>query len=305
MFALAGVGLIILLLLLHMTVASGTLNGLIFFANLFYVHRDIFFPFRREISLFTVFMSWLNLDLGIPTCFYDGLDAYQYIWLQYAFPAYLFFLTAVIILSSKYSSRVGRVLGSNPVAVLATVILLSYNKILVVAVSALMFARLEYSEDHSQMVVWIIDGNISYFKSRAHVLLGTASIIVIVFLLLPYVLLLTFGYRLQAYSDRKGFLWFNKFTPLLDAYYAPYSSNARYWPGLLLILRMVLFLSYLAYSDNLMIIVSIIVATIIVSQSKVFKKTALNNLKVSFCLDLCVLRTYHVKLYGGNLLAVS
>ena len=174
LFGLAGIGLIVLLLLLHMTVASGTLSGLIFFANLFSVHRDIFFPFqtgRYEVSLFSVFLSWLNLDLGVPTCFYDGLDAYQYFWLQYAFPVYLLFLTVVIILSSKYSSRVGRVLGSNPIAVLATVILLSFNKILEVAVSTLTSATLEYSIDHAQEVVWIYDGNISYFKSWAHILL--------------------------------------------------------------------------------------------------------------------------------------
>ena len=303
-FGLAGVGLIVLLLLLHITVASGTVNGLIFYANLFHVHRDIFYPFRREMSPFTVFLSWLNLDLGIPTCFYNGLDAYQYIWLQYAFPAYLLLLTAVIILSSKHSSRVGKLLGTNPVAVLATVILLSYTKILEVAVSALTFATLEYSVDHTQMMVWIIDGNITYFKSWAHVLLGTASIFVIIFLLLPYVLLLTFGFRLQAYSDRKVFSWFNKFTPLLDAYYAPYNRNARYWPGLLLILRIILFISYLAYRDNLMIIVSIIV---IISQLKVYKKTALNFLEASFYINLCVLGagTYHVKLYSGNQLVLT
>ena len=310
LFGLAGIGLIVLLLLLHMTVASGTLSGLIFFANLFSVHRDIFFPFqtgRYEVSLFSVFLSWLNLDLGVPTCFYDGLDAYQYFWLQYAFPVYLLFLTVVIILSSKYSSRVGRVLGSNPIAVLATVILLSFNKILEVAVSALTSAMLEYSIDHAQEVVWTYDGNISYFKSWAHILLGTASIFVIIFLLLPYVLLLTFGYQLQAYSNHKGFHWFNKFTPLLDAYYAPYNRNARYWPGLLLILRIVLFISYLISYDNLMIIVSVVSATTIVSQLKVYNKTALNFLEASFNFNLCVLctGTYHVKVYGGEQLTLT
>ena len=70
--------LIALLLALHMTVAAGTLNGLILYANIVNVHRDIFFPPGQpgfRINPLSVFISWLNLDFGIPTCFYDGLDA--------------------------------------------------------------------------------------------------------------------------------------------------------------------------------------------------------------------------------------
>ena len=120
-------------------------------------------------------------------------------------------------------------------------------------------------------------------------------------------MLLTFGYQLQAYSNHKGFHWFNKFTPLLDAYYAPYNRNARYWPGLLLILRIVLFISYLISNDNLMIIVSVVFATTIVSQLKVYKKTALNFLEASFNFNLRVLctGTYHVKVYGGEQLTLT
>ena len=44
LFVVAGVALIALLLALHMTVAAGTLNGLILYANIVNVHRDIFPP---------------------------------------------------------------------------------------------------------------------------------------------------------------------------------------------------------------------------------------------------------------------
>ena len=39
-------------------------------------------------------------------------------------------IVGLIIITSNYSSRVGRVFGSNPVAVLATLFLLSYAKFL-------------------------------------------------------------------------------------------------------------------------------------------------------------------------------
>ena len=43
-FGVAGVALIVLLLALNMTVAAGTLNGLILYANILNVHRELFFP---------------------------------------------------------------------------------------------------------------------------------------------------------------------------------------------------------------------------------------------------------------------
>ena len=69
-FALAGVALVAIILLLHLTVDVGTINGLLFFANIIQANHQAFFP--RSINFFTVFISWLNLDLGIETCFYDS-----------------------------------------------------------------------------------------------------------------------------------------------------------------------------------------------------------------------------------------
>ena len=87
-FALAGVALVIFLFVLHLTVAAGTINGLIFYANIIQGNYQAFFP-QSTVNFFTVFIAWLNLDLGIETCFYDGMDVYTYSWLQFLFPFYL------------------------------------------------------------------------------------------------------------------------------------------------------------------------------------------------------------------------
>ena len=84
-FALAGILLVIFLLILKLTVAVGTINGLIFYANIVSVNRAQLFP-SGETNILTVFIAWVNLDLGIETCFFDGMDAYSKAWLQYAFP---------------------------------------------------------------------------------------------------------------------------------------------------------------------------------------------------------------------------
>ena len=54
-FALAGIALVILLLILKLTVAAGTINGLIFYANIVTVNRAIFFP-PNKTNILTVFI---------------------------------------------------------------------------------------------------------------------------------------------------------------------------------------------------------------------------------------------------------
>ena len=71
-----------------------------------------------------------NLDFGIETCFYNGLDTYSKTWLQFVFPVYLWVLAGLMIIVSHYSQRFAKLLSNNPVSVLATLILLSYTKIL-------------------------------------------------------------------------------------------------------------------------------------------------------------------------------
>ena len=70
-----------------MTVATGTLNGLIFYVNIVAVNRSILLPFEEQ-NFTTVFISWLNnLELGIDTCYFPGMDAYSKTWIQLSFVA--------------------------------------------------------------------------------------------------------------------------------------------------------------------------------------------------------------------------
>lgn len=69
-FAIAGIVFVIVLLFLQLSVATGMVNGLIFYANVIQANRSIFFP-PGNTNILTVFIAWLNLDLGIETCFFD------------------------------------------------------------------------------------------------------------------------------------------------------------------------------------------------------------------------------------------
>ena len=122
---LAGPVLVFSIKLLDLTISQGTLNGLIFYANVVKANEYIFFPSGQTNPL-TVFIAWLNLDLGVETCLFQGLTAYSKTWLQFVFPFYIWSIAGLVIILAKYSNRMAKVMGNNSVPVLATLVLLSY-----------------------------------------------------------------------------------------------------------------------------------------------------------------------------------
>ena len=102
-FVFAGLALVAILLLLNLSVTNGMINGLIFYANIIQANRSAFFPSKEHSDILTVFIAWVNLDLGIETCFCDGMTIYAFTWLQFLFPFYVWFLIALIIALSHFS----------------------------------------------------------------------------------------------------------------------------------------------------------------------------------------------------------
>ena len=248
-FALAGVALVVLLLKCNLTVSVGHINGIIFYANILQINKALLFTNqKRADDIFSTFIAWLNLDLGIETCFFENMDSYAKVWLQFVFPVYVWILIAFIIFLANYSSRMGRLIGSNSVPVLASLFLLSYAKLLRTIIAAVSFTFIEF-EDGSDITVWLRDGNIEYFNTKHAVLFFTALIFTFLFIL-PLTLLVLLAPCLQARSHYKAFRWVNRLKPFLDAYQGPYSKNFRYWTGLLLVLRIVLFVIDAANYEN-------------------------------------------------------
>ena len=313
-FAFAGVALVLLLLVLRLTVAVGTINGLIFYANIIAINSATFYS--PHTNVLTIFIAWLNLDLGIETCFYDGMDAYTKAWLQFVFPFYVWALVGIIILISHYSAKVATILGTNPTAVLATLFLLSYAKCLRAIIVALSYTALEYPNNR-QISVWLYDANITYF-SKKHVPLFTTALVCLIVLFLPYTVFLIFSQWLRSKSGRyKICSWVNNYRvlPFLEAYHAPYTDKHRYWTGLMLLVRCVLFLlfAFNAVGDpsiNLLAIISITVVLLIIYAllgNRIYKTWYLNVLELSFIVNLCILAvaTLYIRSTGGNQNAVT
>ena len=106
-FAILGILLVALLTVLDLTVASGTINGLIFYANIVWINNAILFPARERLGIsyyiITVPIAWINLGFGIETCFSENLDQLAKSGMQFVFPVYIWCIAGLIILICHYT----------------------------------------------------------------------------------------------------------------------------------------------------------------------------------------------------------
>ena len=240
---LGGIMLVLTILVLNLTVATGTLNSIIFYVNITYANRDIFFNhWQLDFTFTPVFISWMNLDVGFNACFFDGMDMYAKTWLQLAFPAYIFFLVIMIILITSYSTRISNLIGKrNPVATLATLVLLSYTKLLETIIRSFSFAHLKYPNG-TMAIKWLPDATVGYSEWKMIVLICTAIVILSVGLL--YTLLIFSWQWLLRCSQSRFFKWTKnqKLHAFICTYHAPHTAKHRYWTGLLLLVRVIIYL---------------------------------------------------------------
>ena len=293
-FAAAGIILVAFLSILRLTVATGMINSIILYANIVQANKTIFFP-ESGINILTVFIAWMNLDLGISTCFYDGMDAYAHTWLQFVFPIYIWILLSLIIITSRYSTFITKLIGSNPIAVLATLLLMSYTKILKTLIEIYSSVQLEYP-GNKKVTVWFKDASISYLKSK-HLILAVAGSIFIAFFFLPYTIFLLLGYKLYYFSENRCIHWFMiRMKPLLDSYYAPYEKHTRYWTGLLLLVRCALYIIFsfdsIGGTDNsLLAIITTFTAILAIAwfSVKIYQTFYVNAIEALVYLNLIIL----------------
>ena len=223
---IAGIALVIFILTLNLTVAVGSLNGLIFYSNVV----TIFLP---DLKL-NFIISWLNLNIGFDTCFFESMDAFWKTLIELLFPLYVLLLVIVVIALGHWSQTFSRLIGrKNPVATLATLILLSYTKFLQIVISSYSYAVLKYP-DNSSDVVWYTDATVKYFKGR-HMALFTVATLILILGTVYTALLLSWQWIVKWVKSPTLCLF-------MEQYHAPYTSKYRFLPGLLLLARVVIYI---------------------------------------------------------------
>ena len=295
-FALAGVLLVIVLLVLQISISSGTITGLIFFANLFATTNratiEQFPSAALPSKVIFVWISLLNLDLGFPLCFYDGMTNIVSTALQFLFPLYLFLIVIAFIVVSKFSTTLARKTSRHSVQVLATLIFISYAKLVNASIEALGFITVETGSTTSYR--WYTNGNILYFQYPPHIALGMVSLFMIIFLILPYTIMLTVLPFMSKYK------LVNKFRPFLEAHFGPYKDKWRFWFGVRLwvifIISIVQAVLNGIFYTYLLLVEEVILVIFISFQAYVrpFKSHAIN------ILDLTIMIVYTILAIGTS-----
>lgn len=300
-FAVMGVALVALIFCFNLTVSSGTINGFIFYANIVKINDALFQPLTDSnvfIKILSIFISWLNLDFGIVTCFYNGMDIYGKTALQFAFPAYILFIVCLTILAGRYSRRVSRLLsGQNMVPVIATLVLICYAKVFKTAIAILSYASVTVEGNNTTQdveVVWRHNGNIRYGEVW-HWPLILVAVAMIALFIIPYTLLLLLTPVLQTKSELKAFGWVKKLKPFIDSYEGPYVNRHRFWTGILLLARAIIYsvntnVQLTSKSTDLMVVISITVGLMVyLARFGVYKKWQYTLLEMFLCADLSLL----------------
>ena len=268
----------------NVTVADGTINAFILYINIMSINSFIIFT-HQQTAAAHILMSLANLDLGFEMCFYNGMDDYSKTWLQLAFPVYLIIIAMLLIITSRYSNKVQRLTARRALAVLGTLFLLSYTKILRTVSKVLFFySTITDLPSNKTTIVWSIDANVPLFDAKFTALF-TACLILLLIIIIPFNVVLTFTRILSRHR------MINYFKPLLDAYQGPYKNQYYFWPGLQLLIRAVFFgLSALDKSINLAIGLVLLAGMLgIHGYVRPFKSSFKNIQELVFIFNLIVL----------------
>ena len=264
--AIAGAMLVLLLFLFNLTVTDGIINAFTFYANVININSIMFFPNHHgTVPLYTI-ISLANLDLGIQTCFYNGMDDYAKVWLQLAFPFYIISIAILIIIVRRYSITLQRLTMRRAHSVLATLFLLSYTNILHTTSSVLFsYSSISHLPSEHTMLVWSLDANVLLF--------GVKFTLLFVICLILFLLLVLFSVILLC---AKGFMKYKLFGNFLDSFQRPY--KLYYWFGLQLVMRMAFFyMSFLDRKVNITVCIIILnIAIAVQGTNKPFKNKLQN-----------------------------
>ena len=312
LFAVMGVLLVVLLIALNLTVSVGTLNGLLFYANIVKLYEPVFSR-KGALPVLSQVISWINLDFGFEICFYNGMDSYAKQWLQFAFPLYLWIIIIIIIQLCRRYSKISRLMGSHAVPVLSTLFLLSYTKLVRTIVIVLHKREVTLhctNESVRSVSLWYEDPNVEYAKGKHAGLFGFA-LLVSVFFVIPYTLFLLLNSFYEKYlSNFKIFRKFwSRFKPIIDAYSGPMKDEYRFWPGLLLVARIPVLLSATLVDSfiqshyfllSMLLTVLAIVLSLGYCFGGVYKKRMNNIIEVWFLLNLCIMASLSVAFTDDN-----
>ena len=247
-YIIAGPLFIYFIFAFKLTLTTGTLNGVIFFAQatlagvIQYLSNQPSSVIKHCIKFF---LSSINLRLSFPLCLYDGMTELLKSGFLLLFPIYLLAIVVGLIIISQYSVRLSNKIAGSSVQVLVTVVHTSFTNLLASIIYVFTPATI-YTKD-GPYTVWYYDGTVDY-AGKGHIILMTVTLVIVFTLILPYLLILLLPKSLRRH--RKLNEWSR---PILESIYAPYKQGRHYWFVGRLLMLILMYLLYAVIPSCLMI----------------------------------------------------
>ena len=235
-FLLLGPLLVSIMCYFNLTIATRTLNGFLFYTSTVYITSNTL-HLSKNVNIGTAILSG---NIFFELCLYDGFDQFGLKLLHFLFPLYLILIVASVILLPKYkclnSQRLHKAIGPRIIPVLATITWISFSHISWAVINSLHFTDLCNTKTQVCHKVWIYDGDLEYFGSLKHIILGIIAIALLICVLIPVAVITLFGDLLRRCISKKMFLNF------LDAFQASYRYRYGFWVGVRMMLPILIVL---------------------------------------------------------------
>ena len=166
-------------------------------------------------------------------------------------------------------------------------------------ITALSFAILVYP-DGSRETVWLSDGNVPYLRGK-HVALVLIALLIIL-MGVPYTILLFLWQWLIRAPKWKIFKWTRntKLNAFISVHHAPYNNKYCYWTGLLLLVRVILYItaSVTVSADpqtSLLVINFLVSGLFIIKEitgARMYKKSFVNRIEIGLYTNLIAFSSF-------------
>ena len=224
---LGGIVYVLVLFGLRLTIDLGTLGGFIFWLNVIWpyvIPSNMTFN-DRILKFMEYLLTSIKYQWNIPVCITSNLNELGKTAVLYFFPFYLWFIVAVIVLLSRYFTRIANLIVGSSVQVLVTLMYISYSDLFSISLLVLTPAHLHFNNTNSsgKLLVWFKDGSVLYGQNPYHIALICMSIAVLSLFIVPFTLVGLFGVKIL----RSRFI--AKYVhPFIDAIQGPYKEKLRY-----------------------------------------------------------------------------
>ena len=302
-YALSGIILVSIMLYLPLTISEGPLAGIIIVMNLTGASTiDLLEGQNLFLYVTRVIVSIMNLSLGFPLCLYNGMTPVVKTGLLFVYPVYLWVLMIGFIAFSQYSTRVSNRTAMHSVQVLASLMYLSFSKILMTIIDIVAFIPVHTSHKGT-MTVWYGDGSVLYLSpSGGHLILFLISVVFLLLFVTPFILFVSFGRLCIRLSCVNKYL-----RQFLESFQGPYKHNKGYWFGVRVAVLLHVYLMWgilRGYNFKLMLFLQLVPVSVLCCFQLYLKpyRNSLLNVVDSICLAASVFQMILVITFSNDII---